>query len=130
VPEIELSPEKLKKSHGFIRLRFAGDSDVDAAPAGQEQAKYGKDMQGIRPEQDNPAISDSCNEDAAPAFPIQGRVADLEVGAGYVISVRRQTLNLRRLGARAFCRCQQHKANVTRRAIITVLYRPVQTVVG
>ena len=82
MPENELSREKLKKPHGFIRLRFEIDSDVDAAPAGREHAKYGKVMQVIGAEQNIPAISEIFVGDAAPAFPIQGRVADLGVPVG------------------------------------------------
>jgi len=81
VPGCKLWREKLGKPHGFIRLRFENDNEVGAALAGREHSKYGKDMRKIGAEQNTPAISGSCVEDAAPAFPIQGRVADLAVGA-------------------------------------------------
>jgi len=80
VPENELFRERLKKPHGFIRLRFEDDSAVDAAPAGQERAKYGKDKQKIEAEKNIPAISEIFAGDAAPAFPIQGRVAPHRAG--------------------------------------------------
>lgn len=43
-------------------------------------------MQGRGADTNSAAISEIFVGDAAPAFPIQRRVADLEVGAGYVIS--------------------------------------------
>jgi len=57
-----------------MRLRIEDDSDAGAAPAGQEQAKYGKDMRGIRVEQNIPAISEVFVGDAKSVFSIQGRV--------------------------------------------------------
>ena len=74
MPENELFRERLKKPHGFIRLRFEDDSAVDAAPAGQVQAKYGKDRQGLGVEKNIPAISEVFVGDATSVFSIQGRV--------------------------------------------------------
>ena len=74
MPENELFRERLKKPHGFIRLRFENDSAVDAAPAGQVQAKYGKDRQGMGVEKNIPAISEVFVGDATSVFSIQGRV--------------------------------------------------------